>query len=53
MHALNVAYDLEEERPAWKKFPLSLLYTLLLAALAIARSGSSCSVRSNTLRHHG
>ncbi|MDP9476872.1 MAG: YihY/virulence factor BrkB family protein [Actinomycetota bacterium] len=39
MHALNVAYDVEEERPAWKKFPLSLLYTLLLAALAIAAVG--------------
>ena len=39
MHALNVAYDLEEERPAWKKFPLSLLYTVLLAVLAIAAVG--------------
>ena len=39
MHALNVAYDVEEERPAWKKFPLSLLYTLLLAVLAIAAVG--------------
>ena len=35
MHALNVAYDVEEERPAWKKFPLSILYTLLLAVLLI------------------
>lgn len=40
MHALNVAYDVvEEERPAWKKFPLSLLYTVLLAVLAIAAVG--------------
>ena len=39
MHALNVAYDIEEERPAWKKFPLSLLYTLLLAVLLIAAVG--------------
>ncbi len=39
MHALNVAYEVEEERPAWKKFPLSLLYTLMLAALAIAAVG--------------
>ncbi len=39
MHALNVAYEVEEERPVWKKFPLSLLYTLMLAALAIAAVG--------------
>jgi membrane protein len=39
MHALNVAYDIEEERPAWKKFPLSLLYTLLLAVLLITAVG--------------
>ena len=39
MHAINVAYDVEEERPAWKKFPLSLLYTVLLAVLAIAAVG--------------
>ncbi len=39
MHALNVAYDIEEERPIWKKFPLSLLYTLLLAVLLIAAVG--------------
>ncbi len=36
MHALNVAYDIEEERAIWKKFPLSLLYTLLLAVMLIA-----------------
>lgn len=39
MHALNVAYDVEQERPAWKKFPLSLLYTLLLAVLLITAVG--------------
>ncbi len=39
MHALNVAYDVEEERAIWKKFPLSLLYTLLLAALLITAVG--------------
>ncbi len=39
MHALNVAYDVEEERPVWKKFPLSILYTLLLAVLLIAAVG--------------
>ncbi|MGF1471578.1 MAG: YihY/virulence factor BrkB family protein [Rubrobacteraceae bacterium] len=35
MHAMNVAYDVED-RPAWKKFPLSVLYALLLAVLLIA-----------------
>jgi membrane protein len=35
MHALNVAYDVED-RAVWKKFPLSLIYTVLLAVLVIA-----------------
>lgn len=39
MHAMNMAYDVEEERPAWKKIPLSILYTLLLAALIIVAVG--------------
>lgn len=39
MHALNVAYDLEEERPAWKKYPLSIFYTVLLVALIIVAVG--------------
>jgi membrane protein len=39
MHALDVAYDVEEERPAWKKFPLSLLYTILLTVLIIVAVG--------------
>ena len=35
IHALNVAYEVED--PAvWKKFPLSILYTVLLAVLVIA-----------------
>lgn len=38
MHALNVAYDVED-RAMWKKFPLSLLYALLLAVLVIAAVG--------------
>jgi membrane protein len=38
MHAMNVAYDVED-RPAWKKFPLSILYTLVLATLLIAAAG--------------
>jgi membrane protein len=35
MHAFNVAYDVED-RAVWKKFPLSILYTVLLAVLLIA-----------------
>ena len=35
MHALNVAYDVED-RAVWKKIPLSILYTVLLAVLLIA-----------------
>ena len=38
MHALNVAYDVEE-RPAWKEYLLSILYTILLAVLIIAAVG--------------
>lgn len=39
MHALNVAYDVEEGRPAWKKIPLSLLYTIALALLLMLVAG--------------
>ena len=35
MNALNVAYDVQEGRPAWKRFTLSVLYTIGLAALLI------------------
>jgi membrane protein len=35
MHALNIAYDVED-RAVWKTFPLSILYTALLAVLLIA-----------------
>ncbi len=38
MHALNVAYDVED-RPGWKKFPLSILYALVLAVLLIVSAG--------------
>ncbi len=46
MHALNVAYDVEEARPAWKRYPLSLLYTLglgiiIIAAVALMSIGQS------------
>lgn len=33
MNALNVAYDVDEGRPAWKLYPLSIVYTIGLAAL--------------------
>jgi membrane protein len=38
MHALNVAYDVED-RPVWKKLPLSVVYALILAALLIVSAG--------------
>lgn len=39
MKALNAAYDVEEDRPAWKRIPLSILYTVGLAVLLIAAAG--------------
>lgn len=36
MNALNAAYDVEETRPAWKRYPLSILYTIGLVAVVIA-----------------
>ena len=38
MHALNIAYDVDD-RPGWKKIPMSILYALILAALLIASAG--------------
>lgn len=35
MVAMNGAYDVNETRPAWKRFPLSLLYTLGIAAMLL------------------
>lgn len=35
MRALNVAYDVTEERPAWKRYPLSIVFTLGLAVLVV------------------
>lgn len=35
MHALNVAYDVHESRPAWKLYPLSVVYTVGLAAMMV------------------
>ena len=39
MNALNVAYEVAESRPPWKRYGLSLLYTLGLAALLILAAG--------------
>lgn len=36
MRALNVAYSAKESRPAWKRYPLSVLYTLGIALLLTA-----------------
>ena len=36
MNALNAAYDAEESRSAWKRYPLSIGYTVGLAVLLIA-----------------
>lgn len=33
MNALNVAYDVKEGRPAWKLYPLSVLYTIGIAGM--------------------
>lgn len=35
MHASNRAFAVKERRPAWKLYPLSILYTLALAAMLI------------------
>jgi membrane protein len=39
MHALDVVYDVKEKRPVWKKYSLSILYTILLAVLIIVAAG--------------
>ena len=39
MNAMNVAFDVEESRPAWKRYLLSIGYTLGLAVLLIAAAG--------------
>ncbi len=39
MNGLNAAYNVEEERPAWKRYPLSILYTIALAFTIIAAAG--------------
>jgi membrane protein len=39
MNALNVAYEVAESRPAWKRYALSIFYTIGLAALLILAAG--------------
>jgi membrane protein len=39
MHAMNIAYDVTERRPAWKLYPLSLLYTIGVAFMLLAAAG--------------
>ena len=39
MDALNVAYDVSETRPAWQRYPLSILYTIGLAVMLILATG--------------
>lgn len=36
MSALNAAYEVKEGRPVWKRIPLSVLYTIGIAAMLIA-----------------
>ncbi len=37
--ALNAAYDVAEDRPAWKRYPLSIFYTIVLAIVIILAVG--------------
>lgn len=39
MNALNIAYSVQEERPVWKTYPLSIIYTVLLAVTLIIAVG--------------
>ena len=39
MNAMNVAFDVEETRPTWKRYLLSIVYTIGLAVLLIAAAG--------------
>ncbi len=36
MNALNVAYDVNERRPVWKRYVVAIIYTIGLAALLMA-----------------
>jgi membrane protein len=48
MSALNVAYDTEEGRPAWKRYPLSIFLTVSLA-VTIALTSALLLVGSRAL----
>jgi membrane protein len=39
LHALNVSYDVKEERTLWKQYLMSLVFTVGLAAMIIAAVG--------------
>jgi membrane protein len=39
MHALNAAYHVEQPRPTWKRFPLSIFYAVLLMVMIIVPLG--------------
>jgi membrane protein len=39
MNALNTAYDVEEGRPLWKRYALSVVYTVALAVMVILAAG--------------
>lgn len=39
MHAINKAYDVKDERPIWKKYPMSIVFTLGLAVILILAVG--------------
>lgn len=39
MTAMNKAYDVEEGRPAWKRIPLSILYTIGIALMLLSAAG--------------
>jgi membrane protein len=39
MNAMNVAFDVEETRPMWKRYLLSILYTIGIAALLVVGAG--------------
>jgi len=43
MDALNVAFDVTERRPTWKRFLVAILYTLALALMLIIAAGMMVS----------
>ena len=43
MNALNVAYEVKERRPVWKRILVSILYTLALAAMLITAAAAMIS----------